>query len=126
MPALNTIRASQQLLADEGILETRQGIGAFVTAADSPRELDLAAVLTQARDTLTTAFIALEAQSNNAVTFHLMTADDTYFLLTEALREFAERQRAQAKDDMDHTVANRILWAQTAEAVLSSISEVVP
>ena len=33
------------------------------------------------------------------VTFDLMADDDTYFVLTEALREFASRQRREAEDD---------------------------
>ena len=32
VPSLGTIRAAQQLLVDEGLIETRQGVGAFVTS----------------------------------------------------------------------------------------------
>src|SRR5713101_8241232 len=59
VPGLNTIRAAQQLLVDEGMLETRQGVGAFVIAAESARSLDVTAELTRARDTLTTVLAAL-------------------------------------------------------------------
>lgn len=126
VPALNTIRAAQQLLADEGMIETRQGIGAFVIAAEPPRELDIQAAIAQARDTLTTALIALEAKARDTVTFELMTPDNNYFVLSEALREYAERQRAYARDNPDHTATSRIEWAQTAEAALARINEVVP
>ena len=37
VPGLNTIRQAQQLLVDDGLLETRQGVGSFVLrAARSP------------------------------------------------------------------------------------------
>ena len=67
MPALNTIRGAQQVLVDEGMLETRQGVGAFVIAADSLGELDVTATLAQARDSLTTVLAALEAKVSQQV-----------------------------------------------------------
>ena len=55
------------------------------------------------------------------VTFDLMTDDpDYYFVLTEALRDFAARERAEARHD-DDTAAARIHWAETAEAALDRI-----
>ena len=32
VPGLNTIRQAQQLLVEDGLVETRQGVGAFVLA----------------------------------------------------------------------------------------------
>ena len=40
MPGLNTIRQAQQLLVDDGLVETRQGVGAFVLRND-PRPAPL-------------------------------------------------------------------------------------
>ena len=77
VPGLNTIRAAQQLLVDEGMLETRQGVGAFVIAAESARSLDVTAELTRARDTLTTVLAALDAKAKHTITFDLMADDDT-------------------------------------------------
>jgi DNA-binding GntR family transcriptional regulator len=53
VPGLNTIRGAQQLLVEEGMLETRQGIGVFVTSVESPRQVDVDGEL--ALDALTKA-----------------------------------------------------------------------
>jgi DNA-binding GntR family transcriptional regulator len=121
VPGLNTIRAAQQLLVDEGMLETRQGVGAFVIAAESAHSLDIAAELTRARDTLTTVLTALDAKAKHTITFDLLADDDTYYVLTEALREFAARQRFQAKDDPPGAAASRVRRAECAEAALAHI-----
>jgi hypothetical protein len=55
------------------------------------------------------------------VTFDLMAGDDTYFVLTEALREFASRQRREAEDDPATTAEDRIRWAECAENALGLI-----
>lgn len=55
------------------------------------------------------------------VSFDLMPEDpDYYFVLTEALRDFAARERATAADDPDHA-ASRIRLAETAEDALDRI-----
>ncbi len=36
VPGLNTIRQAQQLLVDDGLVETRQGVGAFVLRNGPP------------------------------------------------------------------------------------------
>jgi DNA-binding GntR family transcriptional regulator len=60
-PGLNTIRPAQQLLVDDGLIETRQGIGAFVLrSAPKPRPVDTLAELRAARTALNTAIAALE------------------------------------------------------------------
>jgi DNA-binding GntR family transcriptional regulator len=43
---LNTIRGAQQLLVEEGMLETRQGVGVFVTSTESLRQVDVVGELT--------------------------------------------------------------------------------
>lgn len=61
VPGLNTIRQAQQLLVDDGLIETRQGIGAFVLRAEpKPRPVDVLAELRAARAALNTAIAALE------------------------------------------------------------------
>ncbi|NYI47952.1 DNA-binding GntR family transcriptional regulator [Nocardioides aromaticivorans] len=60
VPGLNTIRQAQQLLVDDGLVETRQGVGAFVIS-DEPtgREVDLVAELRAARAAIDRALAAL-------------------------------------------------------------------
>jgi DNA-binding GntR family transcriptional regulator len=61
LPGLNTIRHAQQLLVDEGLVETRQGVGAFVLRTEpQPRTIDCLAELREARAALTRAISALE------------------------------------------------------------------
>jgi hypothetical protein len=56
------------------------------------------------------------------VSFDLMPQDpDYYFVLTEALGEFAARQRAEAEDD--DNAETHIKWAETAEAALDRIEK---
>ncbi|MDP9092433.1 MAG: GntR family transcriptional regulator [Actinomycetota bacterium] len=63
---LNTIRSAQQLLVEEGLLRTQQGVGAFVVAIHPPtRPADLLALLEKARDDLTTVITALRDQAVN-------------------------------------------------------------
>ena len=66
VPGLNTIRQAQQLLVDDGLLETRQGVGAFVLrTAPEPRRVDVLAELRTARNALTRAIDALERAADN-------------------------------------------------------------
>lgn len=61
VPGLNTIRQAQQLLVDDGLIETRQGVGAFVLRSEPrPRPVDVLAELRAARGALNTAIAALE------------------------------------------------------------------
>jgi hypothetical protein len=54
------------------------------------------------------------------VSFDLMPQDpDFYFVLTEALGDFAARQRAEAEDG--DNAESRLKWAETAEAALERI-----
>jgi hypothetical protein len=58
------------------------------------------------------------------VAFDLMSRDpDYYFVLTEALQEFAARERSEAEDLDEHDAAQRIRWAETAETALDRIEE---
>lgn len=57
------------------------------------------------------------------VKFDLMAYDDTYFVLTEALREFASRQQWEAEDDPTTTAEHRIRWAECAENALGLIEK---
>lgn len=63
VPGLNTIRSAQQVLVEEGLLRTQQGVGAFVIASQPPeRPLDVVAVLEAARNDLSRAINALRAR----------------------------------------------------------------
>jgi DNA-binding GntR family transcriptional regulator len=61
VPGLNTIRQAQQLLVDDGLVETRQGVGSFVIRAEPvPRPVDVLAELRAARSAVSRAIAALE------------------------------------------------------------------
>lgn len=67
VPGLNTIRQAQQLLVDDGLIETRQGVGAFVLRTEPrPRRVDLLAELRAARTSLNRAIAALETASGTS------------------------------------------------------------
>lgn len=57
------------------------------------------------------------------VTFDLMAADDTYFVLTEALREFASRQQWEAEDEPTGNAESRVRWAECTEGLLDRIEQ---
>jgi hypothetical protein len=57
------------------------------------------------------------------VTFDLMAEDDTYFVLTEALREFASRQRWEAEDDPAGNAESRVRWAESTEGLLDRVEQ---
>jgi len=61
VPGLNTIRQAEQLLVDDGLVETRQGVGSFVLRTEPvPRPVDALGELRAARTALTRAISALE------------------------------------------------------------------
>lgn len=63
-----------------------------------------------------------ETADQRIVSFDLMPKEpDYYFVLTEALREFAARQRAEAEDA--DNAESRIRWAETAEDALDQIED---
>lgn len=60
VPGLNTIRQAQRLLVDDGLVETRQGVGAFVISHEpSDRAIDVVAELRAARAAIDKALSAL-------------------------------------------------------------------
>ena len=61
VPGLNTIRQAQQLLVNDGLVETRQGVGSFVLHTEPiPRPVDILGELRTARSALNRAIAALE------------------------------------------------------------------
>ena len=59
---LNTVRQAQQMLVADGLIETRQGVGAFVISLEpNPRQIDVAEELRQARAAIDRALSALGA-----------------------------------------------------------------
>jgi DNA-binding GntR family transcriptional regulator len=60
VPGLNTIRQAQQLLVEDGLVETRQGVGAFVISHEpTTREVDVVGELRAARAAIDRALAAL-------------------------------------------------------------------
>ncbi|MGH3494516.1 MAG: TetR family transcriptional regulator C-terminal domain-containing protein [Sciscionella sp.] len=74
--SLNTVRAAQQVLVDEGMLETRRGVGAFVVGTRPVRELDVVATLRQASGALATAIAAIESMPPATVAVNGGNADN--------------------------------------------------
>jgi len=61
VPGLNTIRQAQQLLVDDGLVETRQGVGSFVLRTEPiPRPVDVLTELRTARTAINRAIAALD------------------------------------------------------------------
>lgn len=120
--SLNTVRAAQQRLVEEGLIETRQGAGAFVIGTESLKSVDIEGELTRLRDRMTTVLAALESQRRHSITIVLNdpNEDDLYFVLTDALREWASQQRHEAEHDQPEV---RIAWAETAERLLARIEK---
>ena len=102
--SLGTVRAAQQMLAEDGLIRTEQGKGAFVVSTQSARRVDVVEVLTQVVDQLHVARAALAAQQIRRVTIDLDDSDHDHasYVLTEALSEFAFRREDEAHDDPDH------------------------
>lgn len=122
VPGLNTVRAAQQLLVDERMIETQQGVGAFVISTSSARDFDVTAAIEEARDTLGAALAALDAQAKHSVTIDLEAEEHASFVLTEALGDFAARERNQAEDDPEGD-AHRIEWAECADRLRDQIEK---
>lgn len=104
IPSLGTVRAAQQMLAEDGMIRTEQGRGAFVTSIRSARSVDVDAALAQAIEQLTTARSAIAAQRIRRVTIDLdhTDHDHAHYVLTGALRDFADRIQADIDDEPDH------------------------
>lgn len=125
--SLGTVRAAQQLLAEEGLIETRQGIGAFVIATESLKAIDIPTELTGLRDRLTTVIAAMESQTHRRITIDLddPAEPDTHYILTTALGELGSQYRhdrdnatADGDDDRARMFSD---WADAAERLLARI-----
>ncbi|MEO3780385.1 winged helix-turn-helix domain-containing protein [Micromonospora sp. B11E3] len=60
--ALNTVRAAEEVLREEGLLRIAQGEGAFVVAVPGAATVDVLGALYAARDALAVAIAAAERQ----------------------------------------------------------------
>ena len=118
VPGLQTIRSAQQLLVEEGMLQTRQGVGAFVTSTTSLRQVDVMATLITVRDSASAAIAALAA-ARRRVTFDFdVEDDDAYFVLTDALREWVARQQGEAEDETDNLMREqRTKWVSVGQSL---------
>jgi DNA-binding transcriptional MocR family regulator len=126
--SLNTVRAAQQRLAEEGLLETRQGVGAFVVGTESLTAVDVPGELAQIRDRLTTVLAAMGSQKRHRLTIDLddPTEPHLYFVLTDALEEWAGRMRDRVEDEPDHPNSpHHIEWAETADRLRQKVEDAV-
>lgn len=108
-PSLGTVRSGQQQLVDEGLIETRQGLGAFVLAAPAPNpsgpRLD---DLTAARELVA----GVENRLRNCLSFVI---DDPRYpearaVLSRVMRWAAEQSGDNAQSPEDHQEAAVIQW----------------
>lgn len=121
VPSLGTVRAAQQLLVEDGMIRTEQGRGAFVVSTESARTIDATEALDAALAQIKRAQSALAAQKVRRVTFDLDADDDTYYVLTEALREWESSEEFHASDDDDLLAADRRRHAAHARELLDMI-----
>lgn len=127
--SLNTVRDAQQLLVEEGLLETRQGIGAFVVATEPLTSLDVPGELAGIRDRLTTILAAMGSQGRRHLSIDLDDPDEPHlhFVLTAALRDFANSLRSRVEDDpADSNNPGFLAWAETAERMHRRVEEIEP
>ncbi len=121
--SLSTVRAAQQLLVEEGMLRTAQGSGAFVTAAESRREVNVEYELGSAKAAIERATAAMEAQRHGTISLNLRE-DNVRLVLALALEEFAGRQRFKAEDETDDDlVETRHRRAEVAERLAAAIEK---
>ncbi|WP_327146786.1 hypothetical protein [Nocardia sp. NBC_01327] len=134
-PSITTAMAAKNELEDEGLIKSQQGLGTFVIATRSLREVDVPAGLATLRagtaeqlarlDTL----LAALAVPTHSVTIDLRDPadDNVYFVLTDALGEWAHRQRGLAEqEDQEPDGGNamsRREWADTADRLRGLVGE---
>lgn len=126
--SLNTVRAAQQRLAEEGLLETRHGVGAFVVGTESLTAVDVHDELAQIRDRLTTVLAAMDSQKRHRLTIDLDDPAEPHlhFVLTDALNEWAGRMRHRVEDEPGQPNSpGYIEWAEAAERLLRKVEDVM-
>ncbi|GAB2454471.1 GntR family transcriptional regulator [Nocardia tengchongensis] len=116
IPSPNTVRQAQQRLVEEGVLETRQGLGAYVVRLPQSPNVDMVAELTRLRDEMS-LLIEAARTSSRTVTFDLRDPDrpHTYYILTAALNDWATRTRAEAAFEPTNADELRALAAAADE-----------
>ena len=119
--SLNTVRAAQQLLGEEGLIETRQGVGAFVVSIESLKSIDVRTELAGVRDRLTTVLAAMDSQTHRRITIDLddPAEPDLYFVLTSALRDWASQTRWEAAQGEPNE--RHVEWAEAADRLLERV-----
>lgn len=110
-----TVRAAQQLLAREGLISTQQGRGAFVRSTGASRAADPLEAIDAAVAELATARQLVAGALRDQLLVDLADVD-TRFVLTEALRAWADEQRRNAGGELS-------LYADTAEQLLDRIEQ---
>lgn len=122
--SLGTVRAAQQLLVEEGLIDTRQGVGAFVVGTESLTRVDVSGELAALRDRLATVLAAIDNQKRHSITLDL-NEPHVSFVLTDALREWADRQRERAEDEPDLDPDGRRERAAAADRLRARIEGAV-
>lgn len=130
VPGLNTIRAAQRILIDEGLLRAEQGVGVFAIRAPG-RGVDLRGELEYIRGAAARALTLTDAAGSSRggdhATFTGLNANNRQgrSVLALALDNFAEhcRDKAQAAEDArdDGEREMRAAWATEAERLLTQL-----
>lgn len=121
--SLSTIRSAQELLAEDGMVRTEQGRGVFVTSTESMRSIDVDGALGAALEQIGRARAALATQRVNRVTFDLDPEGETYFVLSDALTEWADSMEARAREAESLTATSGHRWADLARELLGMVEE---
>lgn len=122
--SLNTVRAAQQLLVEEGMLETRQGIGAFVVSATSLTNVDVRDELASVRDRLTTILAAMESRKPHHLTINLddPAEPELPYVLIAALEEWVSQMRDRINNEPD-VPSGVVERTEVAERLLQRVED---
>jgi|SRR5699024_8186756 len=121
--SLGTVRAAEQLLVEDGMIRTEQGRGAYVTSVESARTISPADALDDAIRQIRRAQAALARQQVRRVTFDLDLNDETYYVLTSALTDWADSEEFLAEDDEPLLAEDRRRYASRARELLAMTEE---
>lgn len=128
VPGLNTIRAAQRILIDEGLLRAEQGVGVFA-ARTPPQTTDLSAELEHIRAAaaraITIAHTPGSSRNGDQVTLTGLNANNRQgrSVLALALENFAEhcRDKADEPTTSDGEREMRESWAAEAHRLLGQL-----
>src|SRR5699024_12808317 len=105
------------------MVRTEQGKGVFVTSTESTRSIDVDGALGAALEQIGRARAALAPRRANRVTFDLDPEGETYFVLSDALTEWADSMEARAREAESLTATSGHRWADLARELLGMVEE---